>query len=281
MLNKILIAFMFSFSNVVLSQENYRFVYEYKYAVDSTKIDSITTELMYLDISKEGSRFYSRNVFVSDSLVYSVMQNRNTNSLKINNTTGKIRDVIKKLYPNFDVFMTTNLGLQKYSYEDNRKFDWQIVNERKKIEEFNTQKATLSAFGRNWEAWFCIDYPFQDGPYKFHGLPGIIVKIEDKQGGHSFSLKQIKILKSEEFWPIETEKRKLKNTVNISRDKYKTVFLEFRNDPLKDWRNSSNGGSIRLQATYSGNPASMKDVENFTKNRLKKENNILELDLLD
>ncbi|WP_312077160.1 GLPGLI family protein [Chryseobacterium sp.] len=279
MLNKFLVIFLFSFFNLFFSQQNVRFVYEYRFAIDSTKIDSTTTEIMCLDISDQGSRFYSRNVFVNDSLKNVAMRKQGGNSVRVNFSNGKIKDVVKKLYPDYNVFMTTSLGLQKYSYEDNRKLDWIILGEKKMIGEFNAQKATLNEFGREWEAWFCTDYPFQDGPHKFHGLPGIIIKIEDKKKGHSFSLKQVKVLKPEESWPLETEKRKLKNIVNTSQEKYKTVFLEYRNDPLKDWRTASSNG-IRLQATSGGNPVSMKDIESSAKNRLKKENNILELDLV-
>jgi GLPGLI family protein len=235
---------------------------------------------MYLDISPEGSRFYSRDVFVSDSLTHSAIKNQNNGSVRLNNLNGKIRDVVKKLYPDYNVFTTTNLGLQRYTYEDERKLKWEVINEKKIINGFDVQKAKLTAFGRRWVAWFATEYPFQDGPHKFYGLPGIIVSIEDDKKGHHFSLKQVKILKPEEFWPLETDKRKLKNTINTSREKYKEVFVTYRNDPLKDWRTSSAGGSIRLQATHSGNPMSIKDVENFTKNKLKKENNILELDLV-
>ena len=42
-----------------------RIMYEYKFASHLAKKDSLETELMYLDIKKEGSNFYSRQKFVS------------------------------------------------------------------------------------------------------------------------------------------------------------------------------------------------------------------------
>lgn len=61
-----------------------------------------------------------------------------------------------------------------------------------KIGEFNTQKAETNFAGRKWIAWFTSDIPFQDGPYKFHGLPGLIVKIESADKTHSMELKGVK-----------------------------------------------------------------------------------------
>ena len=66
--------------------------------------------------------------------------------------------------------------------------NWKILPETKKIGEYETQKATASFGGRERIAWFSKDIPFQDGPYKFHGLPGLIVKAEDSTGSHIMTL---------------------------------------------------------------------------------------------
>ena len=58
----------------------------------------------------------------------------------------------------------------------------------KKIGSYNTQKATTQYGGRDWEIWFTTEVPFQDGPYKFCGLPGLIVKAEDSKGDYQFEL---------------------------------------------------------------------------------------------
>ena len=44
-----------------------RIMYEYKFASNLEKKDSLETELMYLDIKKDGSNFYSRQKFVSNN----------------------------------------------------------------------------------------------------------------------------------------------------------------------------------------------------------------------
>jgi GLPGLI family protein len=75
-----------------------------------------------------------------------------------------------------------------FGYDDPVKFTWNIQPEKQKIGEYNTQKATTEFGGRKWTAWFSSDIPFQDGPYKFYGLPGLIVKIEDDEKNYSWML---------------------------------------------------------------------------------------------
>ena len=41
------------------------------------------------------------------------------------------------------------------------------------------QKATCSFRGRDFIAWFAMDLPVRDGPWKFGGLPGLILKVYD------------------------------------------------------------------------------------------------------
>lgn len=58
-------------------------------------------------------------------------------------------------------------------------FNWVLTKEKKKIVNFNCIKATTRFRGRNYIAWFTEDVPIQNGPWKFCGLPGLIVKIND------------------------------------------------------------------------------------------------------
>jgi GLPGLI family protein len=55
---------------------------------------------------------------------------------------------------------------------------------KEKIGNWEAQKATTEFGGRKWTAWFCEEIPLSDGPYKFKGLPGLIVKISDADNSH-------------------------------------------------------------------------------------------------
>ncbi len=41
--------------------------------------------------------------------------------------------------------------------------------------------------GRTWEAWFTNQIPVSNGPWKFHGLPGIIMQVSNDQNHFSFT----------------------------------------------------------------------------------------------
>ncbi|MFC6268058.1 hypothetical protein [Frigoriflavimonas asaccharolytica] len=54
---------------VFFSAQNQRFSYEYKFVKDSTAKDKITSEMMDLDITAKGSKFYSSTQKIADSLL--------------------------------------------------------------------------------------------------------------------------------------------------------------------------------------------------------------------
>ncbi|MFP5437266.1 MAG: GLPGLI family protein [Bacteroidia bacterium] len=56
---------------------------------------------------------------------------------------------------------------------------WQITQESKIVGSYNCIKATVSYRGRDWTAWFAPEIPLAVGPWKLHGLPGLILEAYD------------------------------------------------------------------------------------------------------
>lgn len=46
---------------------------------------------------------------------------------------------------------------------------------------YDCRKATVEFAGRSYTAWFTSEIPLPFGPYKFGGLPGLILKLEDAE----------------------------------------------------------------------------------------------------
>ena len=90
-----------------------------------------------------------------------------------------------KFYLNFNTKELTSREVLMEKYEVTVKekdidFNWVITEESKKIGDYVCYKATTQNFrGRNYEAWFTYDIPVPTGPWKFHGLPGLILEVHD------------------------------------------------------------------------------------------------------
>lgn len=70
--------------------------------------------------------------------------------------------------------------------EEMSPINWEIKDDTTMVLGYTCIKATCDFEGRNYTAWFTQDIPINDGPYKFYGLPGIILKIEDSEGYFQF-----------------------------------------------------------------------------------------------
>lgn len=235
-----------------------RFIYKYRSLTDTLKKDTTITE-MYLDVHNKESIFYDIQNYKNDSIASS-------HGEKLTN----FENIVFKQYPNA-ISLITKLYNDTYIVSDPRKMVWNILPEKKKINEFLTQKATLDFGGRTWTAWFSTEIPIPDGPYKFHGLPGLIVKIEDHTLTHIFEL--IAVKKTDALLNDKINRQK---SLSIDQKTYTKLYREYRENPNK------NINRIDIVETQDGKSGSefKRNMENYYKNRLKKDNNIIEIDLL-
>ncbi|UMQ42823.1 GLPGLI family protein [Chryseobacterium sp. Y16C] len=273
---------VFSFFSVFMLAQNQRFIYEYKFVADSTDRSKSDQEIMYLDIAKKGSKFYSRKSFTADSIREDRIAKNMHDFSGID--YGKISFTVEKSYPDYKVLFFNQLEVDHYKVNDQRKMDWKILPEKEKIGEFNAQKANVSFAGRQWTAWFVPDLPIQDGPYKFHGLPGMIIKVEDKTQSHSFVLKGIAKIPDNQEWKSDAEKKIFGNLFEVDPDKYKKQFFDYRNNPTKGMRQMMSGNTKVTIVDESGKPLDpekmFRELEKKAKEENAKNNNVLELYLL-
>lgn len=223
-----------------------RFFYEltFKPKKDSAKMDKVIT---ILDITDKNRSIYQDYTVISQDSIMKIeieaMQKAGTmKDLSKTIKTPKISARIYKSYPAMKVqyvdkiangFTPSNIG-----YSEDLKFNWNILNDKQKIGEYNTQKATTEFGGRKWIAWFSTELPFQDGPYKFFGLPGLIVKIEDDQKNYSWILQGNKKVKDyTEYSYIENLMQAKGGKVNeLPREKFEKTFNDFKKDPFASIR---------------------------------------------
>ncbi|MGO4709937.1 GLPGLI family protein [Chryseobacterium sp. 2TAF14] len=278
---KRIIVGVFFFLSVILLAQNQRFVYEYKFVTDSTKANDVGSEIMFLDVAKKGSKFHSEKKSIADSIHQDRINKQTRDFAGID--YGLVPFVVEKSYPDFKIDFFNSLDMSKYKVSDNREMNWKILPDKEKIGDFNTQKASLYFAGRLWTAWFVSDIPIQDGPYKFHGLPGLIIKIEDKTKSHAFVLKEVR-KGSDKEWVSDNEKKSFGSTIVIDHEKYKKQVIDFRNNPTKGIRQMLSGNTKIIMSDENGKPLDiekmLRDQERNVKANNAKNNNLLELDLL-
>ena len=80
-----------------------------------------------------------------------------------------------------------------YYYEEPLpEFEWRVNEEiSDTIIGYPCKTAECFFRGRHWKVWFSEDLPMPYGPWKFHGLPGMILKAEDISGAHKFVAEEI------------------------------------------------------------------------------------------
>lgn len=79
------------------------------------------------------------------------------------------------------------------SAEQIPEMNWNITNTTKKIGSFTAKLATTNFRGRNYSAWFTEEIPYSDGPWKFSGLPGLILEVVSENGDYKFLFKSIEM----------------------------------------------------------------------------------------
>ena len=278
-MNKLFTIYFIMLCTLMFGQ-NKRFIYEYQLIPDSANVADVKKEMMYLDTSKDGSKYYSYTVFNSDSLMKVDLEKQlaATGSINIKSDMqkGNVRYSVTKTYPDYKVNLHRRLGMDAYNISEDRKINWKIASDKEKIGEWNAQKAEADFAGRHWIAWFSTDIPIQDGPYKFYGLPGLIVKIEDKTVSHKMELRGIKNINSDLDINVFNAKE-----VSVNQKQFQKVMSDYENDPTKGIRQMQMGGTTVIMTGKDSNSVKFaKEQEERLKNQIKKDNNRIELDIV-
>jgi len=83
--------------------------------------------------------------------------------------------------------MPRELDTENLYYTENLPlFNWQIGTQTATVCGYECIKATCHWRGRDFTAWFTPDIPVEYGPWKFGGLPGLIMKVSDNDGIYTF-----------------------------------------------------------------------------------------------
>lgn len=79
-----------------------------------------------------------------------------------------------------------------YYDEPMAQFNWELEDGDTVICSYTCQRASTLFRGRVWKVWYAPELPYQDGPWKLQGLPGLIMKAEDTEGDFHFEAVEIR-----------------------------------------------------------------------------------------
>ena len=141
--------------------------------------------------------------------------------------------------------------LPRYSYQETiPDIRWSLCDEYKSILGYKCQKATCSFRGRSYIAWYTSDIPLKMGPYKFSGLPGLILSISDTNKEYDWEC--VGLTRGNNKTAINKYTYTEKNIV-VARDKIRKDVQHFCQDPAGYLAASGTSGDLN----YSGKEYSL------------------------
>lgn len=177
-------------------------------------LDTITRraidDIMILRIGKTCSAYYSWYKFYADSLLgtdagQTVLKEMVTIALKSKNPMSRpgartTNDYLYKGYPAGETTTRTSLLGSYYTFfEKTEPQSWTVCDSVKTIRGYRCHKATAFFRGRSYVAWFTPEIPLPEGPWKFGGLPGLILEVYDTTNDYRFVIRSIR---SENIDPV-------------------------------------------------------------------------------
>lgn len=234
----------------------------YNYSFPVKDEDSLHT-LMDMDILQIGSRvnrFYSAYSQRVDSIAFHYlmsMEQKYLDVLRADWTPSRLRRTLydwipQGIYPLYqDVYtyqlqdkrvVSSRFQYDEYRYsEKTDPFNWTMLPGEETVMGYVCNKAETTFRGRKWIAYYTFDIPYSYGPWKFSGLPGLILKVIDAE--ENFKWEAVGINKPENE-PIcefvenySTDKRihvwiPNRKVRNCSRKEMERLWKRFWNAPL-------------------------------------------------
>lgn len=168
--------------------------YSYTEQYDTLKMDQPRQDAMLLRIGRDCSQFFNRQRYYNDSLLndpdgerawgqmmLKAIRTRQYNSMPIAKTS--LSAYLYKNYPKgrltvADQLAGTYFGQYEEMYAPQ---EWTMEDSTKQVLGYTCQKAECDFRGRHYIAWFTPGIPLSDGPWKFNGLPGLILEAYDSR----------------------------------------------------------------------------------------------------
>ncbi len=179
-----------------IAPETMEFVFDYKWCNDTTGQlkDNYTADQMLLQIGPDGlSKFSSYKNLTVDSLLMKITPEQVAEAAMDGKlSTGEFMTIFKN-YPHGKLTHTEKICMDWFRYEEEMpELEWELTDSVTNVLGYECHSAVCNFRGREWTAFYTEDIPLMEGPWKLHGLPGLIMRASDKEGHYLFECIGIK-----------------------------------------------------------------------------------------
>jgi len=183
-------------NQILIGQEQQQTLYA-EYMFNNTNNEEFSKVALYINPNVAYSEFIS-----------SYQTNKEVQEDEYGNMNVKIpvKDTIgKQFYANGDriIFRDHIYNNKKFEpvivNEKTPPFNWELKPDTLTVKGYFCNTAKLNFRGRTYNVWYTTEIPTQFGPWKFFGLPGLIIKIETTDRTISFDLTMLKFIDNYEF----------------------------------------------------------------------------------
>lgn len=222
----------------------FQLIYDFTHVEDTTMREQPLNEEMVLYINHQAS-LYRRSTEEESEFHRFMQRGGKENDFDLNSILEITASHFQHQASGQRV-LTERLLTEMYQIPDSMvEIEWDIRDQTKEIEGYHVQLAVGHYAGREYEAWFAAEIPFPFGPWKLHGLPGLILEAKDSRNDIIFAFRS--------FTPIEDKSVLIAAPTGIrqiTQVEYDRIYQGFRENPAAFIRSSAAGGtSIRIGAS--------------------------------
>ena len=226
-------------------------------------------DLYNLDIGQNASMFFSHTEFLRDSVKkdlqkkgyygLEVMESLNEQGYRQGQKDVTISNRSKNQYINYTI-----IGARLFTAKEPiEKIDWKILKDTAIIFQYKCIKATTNYKGREWVVWFAPEIHLNIGPWKFHGLPGLILKAEDSENHYMFEC--VDILKIDR----DINLSRWSESREVPKDEFVKMLMKFKTNPIDFTTNQAGiSGKVRI-FQKDGTPVPNSKYQNYKYNPIE------------
>ncbi|MDO4163583.1 MAG: GLPGLI family protein [Bacteroides sp.] len=230
----LVIALMLLLSADSLLAQNIESLYEciYKYTVsgqDKNKEQFTDVGYCMLQIGAGVGKFYDYSSYQTDSVKQAGCSDRIISSYKLREQKNVFffDQTVYQNSPKGKITVQSVITPNSYNYEEGRyPVKWTVEEGEDTICGYTCRIAQGEYGGRTWIVRYAPEIPTQNGPWKFTGLPGLILDATDLEGTHHFSAITFRS-SSVDITPLNN-----KGSITTSRERFIHAKNKFEENPM-------------------------------------------------